>query len=257
MIHEAARAKLNLTLHVTGRRDDGYHLLDSLVVFVGPCDWLSFRHADTRKLAVTGPFAEGVPTGPENLIWRAIDLIDPDVPLEVTLDKRLPHGGGLGGGSSDAAAALRAVKTLLGKPIPDADRVLGLGADVPACLRGKPSRMRGIGEVLESAPPIAPLSVLLVNPRVPLATGDCFAALADVENPPLSALDWFDEPAFRRWLKSAPHGRDGPLWPPDQVQAFVDWLRRQRNDLEAPARRLVPEIGAALDALAALPGCLL
>ena len=186
MIAADAPAKVNLTLHVTGRRADGYHLLDSLVVFAGIADRLTFAPSDARSLQVTGPFATGVPTGPDNLIWQVADLIDPDGRAAITLDKRLPHGAGLGGGSADAAAALSALSRLWGRPVPSGRDVLSLGADVPVCRHGGPVRMQGIGEVLTAfaggpdrcaAAALASIGLVLVNPGVPVPTRRVFAAL--------------------------------------------------------------------------------
>ena len=226
-----APAKINLALHVTGQRADGYHLLDSLVVFADLSDRLAFRPAKARSLTVTGRFAAGVPTGPGNLIWKAADLLDPAAGIAITLDKALPHGAGLGGGSSDAAATLRTLSALWGRPLPDSAALLGLGADLPVCLHGRAVRMRGIGERLEPLPPLPPLSLLLVNPGRPVSTPACFGALAERRNPPMEDPAWSD------------------------ATGFVDWLARQRNDLEPPALSLVPEIGDCLAALRTLPGC--
>jgi 4-diphosphocytidyl-2-C-methyl-D-erythritol kinase len=213
-----APAKVNLALHVTGRRADGYHLLDSLVAFADLGDGLEVGPGDA--LEVTGPFAAGVPTDGRNLIRRALAVAG--LRRAVRLDKRLPHPAGLGGGSSDAATVLR----LAGADLP-AEALLGLGADVPVCMLGRAARMRGIGEAVT---PVAlpPLPAVLVNPGVPVPTGAVFAAMARRDNPAMP------EP---------PKMRD--------AGAAIAWLSRQRNDLEAPARGLAPEIGAAVDALRA------
>ncbi len=141
---ELAPAKINLTLHVTGQRADGYHLLDSLVVFADMGDRLTLRRAEVPALTVTGPMAAGVPSGPENLVLRAARAMG--VALDITLEKHLPSAAGIGGGSSDAAAVLRgAVALLPGLELPG-DQGLSLGADVPVCLMARAARMRGIGE---------------------------------------------------------------------------------------------------------------
>ncbi|MGI3183915.1 4-(cytidine 5'-diphospho)-2-C-methyl-D-erythritol kinase [Nioella aestuarii] len=225
MIRVSAPAKLNLALHVTGQRADGYHLLDSLVVFAVLGDGLSIAPAPKLSLAVTGPMADGVPTGPDNLILRAAALLSPDLTAAITLDKHLPHAAGLGGGSADAAAALRGLARLLGCALPDMPSVLTLGADVPVCLSSSPQRMQGIGEVLSPLPPLPPLWAVLVNPRVAVPTGAVFNGLASKRNPAMTAPHWtgFDD--------------------------FIRWLSEQRNDLEPPALTLAPEIGQTLAAL--------
>ena len=215
-----APAKINLTLHVTGRRDDGYHLLDSLVVFAAQAgDRLRLSAGESLSLAVSGPFAAGVPQDPRNLVWRAAEGAGWAGAME--LEKFLPHGAGIGGGSSDAAAVLRALAEQghdlpLGLP-------LSLGADVPVCVAGAASRMRGIGE--DITPITLPrLPALLVNPGVELPTGAVFSALASRENAPMPQ----GLPAFAG------------------VEDCAAWLSEQRNDLEAPAIAVAPEIMRAL-----------
>lgn len=229
-----ARAKINLALHITGRREDGYHLLDSFVVFADLGDTINARAAPETRLRITGPFAAGLSAGPDNLVRKAAALM-PDCPADLTLEKMLPLAGGIGGGSADAAAALLALADLYGTPLPCSEDVLGLGADVPVCLNGRPIRMRGIGEELEPVPPLPDLWCVLVNPAVECPTGPVFQGLARRDNAPLPAFpDAFSDPGM-----------------------LADWLRNTRNDLEAPALALVPVIGAVREALAAQPGCLL
>jgi len=235
-VRRFAPAKVNLALHVTGRRTDGYHELDSLVVFAGAGDWIDFAPADALSLTVTGPRAAGVPADRRNLIWQAAELFGQDHGAAITLEKYLPHAGGIGGGSADAAAALRGLAELWNQPLPGADAILSLGADVPVCLAGTPTRMSGIGEVLSPLPPLPALWLVLVNPGVEVPTGPVFQALCTADNPALP-----DIPA------------DG--WP--DAPGFAGWLHRARNDLEAPAKTLVPEIAACLDHLDTQPGCLL
>lgn len=223
-----APAKVNLALAVTGRRPDGYHLLDSLVVFADIGDRLSAEPADALELSVTGPEAAGVPTGPQNLVLRAARALAPDRGARITLWKGLPSAAGIGGGSSDAAAALRLLSDLWGVELPPAGVILSLGADVPVCLAGVPARMRGIGEDIHPLPALPTLDAVLLNPRVPVPTGPVFAALERRENPPLPPLP---EDADREMLLS--------------------WVKAARNDLEAPALRLRPEIAEGLDALMA------
>lgn len=236
-IEAFAPAKVNLALHVTGRRPDGYHLLDSLVVFADVGDRLGFEVAPDLSLAVTGPFATGVPTDGSNLVLRAARLVGAGG-ARITLDKQLPHGGGIGGGSSDAAATVRALSRLWAVPLPAAGAALSLGADVPVCMKAPaPQRMRGIGEDLTSVTKLPQVHLVLVNPGVPVATREVFvrlAAGAGIGNPGLSPLP--DAPGFA---------------------AFTAWLAAQRNDLEAPAIALAPVIAEALAALRRVPGCAL
>ncbi len=139
-----APAKLTLSLRITGVRGDGYHELDAIMVLVSePCDFVSVEPADETSLVVSGPFAEGVPTDRTNLAWRAADFAG--VPVEIVIEKHIPHGGGLGGGSADAAAVLRALGVR-----PDVDLGVSLGADVPFCMHGGAARVRGIGDEIES-----------------------------------------------------------------------------------------------------------
>lgn len=225
-----APAKVNLALHVTGRRADGYHLLDSLVAFAPVGDRLRLDPAPAMALRVTGPESAGVPEGPENLVLRAAALLPAGQGAAITLEKHLPPASGIGGGSSDAAAALRGLALLRGSAVPGAG-LERLGADVPMCLVPAPARTQGIGEEL-SPVSLPPLPALLVNPRVEVPTPAVFRALACRENPPLP-----DPPAFA----------DAP--------ACIDWLAQLRNDLQAPAIATAPVIAEVLDLLAALPGC--
>ncbi len=228
---EFAPAKINLTLHVTGRRADGYHLLDSLVVFAGVGDTVSLRPSDRLSLDIIGPQAAGLRADDDNLVLRAARLIGGKAQL--TLDKRLPVASGIGGGSADAAATLRGMARLTGRALPDAAAVLGLGADVPVCLAGRPVRMTGVGEGLRPVLPLPACWLVLANPGVSVATPEVFRALASRSNPPMPD----DLPTLAT------------------IHELAAFLRAQRNDLEAPARQLAPVIGEVIDALAGLPGC--
>lgn len=241
MIAVAAPAKINLTLHVVGRRADGYHLLDSLVAFASLHDVVTTRPADALSLAVAGPMAGALAATPpeDNLIVRAARALAAAGGLAapcaaLTLDKRLPVAGGIGGGSADAAAALLALRALWRLDVSDerlAEIGLALGADVPACLASRPSRMSGIGETLAPLPALPALGVLLVNPGVALPTARVFGAL------------------------NGRFGAPGPMLDRAMdASALLDTLRRGRNDLETPAMKVAPVIGAALAALADLPG---
>ena len=211
-----APAKVNLTLHVTGRRSDGYHLLDSIVAFADVGDLLTVHPGD--GLSVTGPFAAGVPEGQGNIIHQALRRAA--VSRSVVLDKRLPHPAGIGGGSSDAAAVLRAVGADLSMA-----QMLALGADVPVCTLARAARMQGIGDIL-SPVRMPPLHAVLVNPGVGVPTGAVFTGLSSVDGAGMDDL---------------PGGASASGW--------IDWLCRQRNDLAAPACRVAPVIETVLGTL--------
>lgn len=237
---EFAPAKVNLTLHVTGQRADGYHLLDSLVVFCGIGDVLRAVIADSHSLAVTGPFARDVPPGPDNLVLQAAQAFSPDMGVAFILEKHLPPASGIGGGSADAAAAIRAIARLregsnAGLDDFDRDAVLTLGADVPVCLLSAVTRMRGIGEQLDATGPLPEMHIALVNPRVAVPTPAVFKGLQLRQNPPMP--------------DTLPH------WP--NAQSMAGWLKTQRNDLELPAMAIAPVIGEVLANLAACPRALL
>lgn len=242
-VTEPAPAKINLTLHVTGRREDGYHLLDSLVAFADIGDTLLAAPAPALSLTLAGRFGARVPAGADNLVMKAAALVAGARGVAFTLEKNLPPASGIGGGSADAAAAIRAA-IRLDTDCPaafahrlaalDARAVLALGADLPVCLHARPARMRGIGETLDTlAFPESP--VLLVNPGVELATGAVFARLAAPDNPPMPA-------ALPRW---------------HDVRALARWLAGQRNDLERPACAIAPAIAAVLGLLSAQPDALI
>ena len=231
---EAAPAKINLCLHVTGQRPDGYHLLDSLVVFADVGDVIEVRAAPTLSLRVIGPQARDLPVGEDNLVLRAARAFAGTAGAAITLTKNLPVASGIGGGSADAAATLRVLARLWDLPLPDADRVLQLGADVPACLAGRALRMQGIGERLAGVPGLPKAYLVLVNPGVAVATPAVFKALPSKNNPAMPDLPVFATAA-----------------------ELAQWLAAQRNDLEAPAMALAQVIGAVKQALAAAPGCLL
>lgn len=238
-----AAAKLNLSLRVVGRRADGYHLLDSLVAFAEIGDVVHAAPAERITLSIDGPFAEPLmragPPG-DNLVLRAArglqSLTRTEAGARLTLTKNLPIASGIGGGSADAAAALEALLALWGAQ-PDATALdalaLSLGADVPVCRAGVPCRMQGIGETLTPLASFPAAPIVLVNPGVPLATKAVFGARTAAFSAPLDGV-----PALR------------------DVAALADLVRAGGNDLEAPARGLLPAVGTALDALRATQGCL-
>lgn len=233
MATELARAKVNLTLHVTGQRADGYHLLDSLVVFADVGDVVTVDPAGPAGLHISGPFAAGLDAGSENLVLRAARLMGSDARFH--LEKNLPIASGIGGGSADAAAALRLLARMTGRALPSPQNVASLGADVPVCLAGGATRMRGVGERLDPVPPLPETWLVLVNPGQAVSTPAVFHALTRRDHPPMPDL----------------------LPPLGTAEALAAFLRHQRNDLEAPAITLVPTIEAVNAALAAQPGCLM
>src|SRR5215472_12465175 len=233
-----APAKINLYLHVLGRRADGYHLLDSLVAFADIGDWVSAAPADTLSLTVSGPEGAALAgLGDDNLVLRAARAFATHhgvtAGAALHLDKQLPAASGIGGGSSDAAATLRALAALWGRPIDEtAMRIAAsLGADVPACLDGRPVWVGGIGERLDPLPALPPLGIVLANPRRELATGSVFGARQDAFSPGERPRTTFAD-----------------------AVALIGLLRECRNDLAAAALQLMPEIATLLERLAALPG---
>ena len=223
IIKAFAPAKVNLTLHVTGQRADGYHLLDSLVVFADVGDRITVMPADEMSLEVTGPMAEGVPADGSNLVMKAAALYG--VPLRILLSKHLPAAAGIGGGSSDAAATVMAIADLLeDKRLPD---VSSLGADVRVCLMRQAARMSGIGEQVVPVPNLPALHAVLVNPGVDVPTPSVFKALETRQNPPMP--------------KRLPRWKDAAV--------LTNWLAAQRNDLETPAIAQAPVIAEVLAAL--------
>lgn len=230
---ELARAKVNLALHVLGRRSDGYHELDSLVAFAAIADKLTFENAGRLALEVTGPFAAAVPRDESNLVVKAAAALSDIFPgrlgsFRIRLEKNLPVAAGLGGGSADAAAALRALARLFEIDVGDpgiSAAAFKLGADVPVCLVSRASRMRGGGEIVEPLEDFIPRDALLVHPGCALLTGDVFRAL------------------------EMSHG--AKAFPP--IPNGME-LNSGRNDLTAPATRLAPVIEDVLTELECQPG---
>ncbi len=228
-----ARAKVNLFLHVTGRRADGYHLLDSLAVFPDVGDRLTVAPAVALSLDVHGPFAPGLAGEADNLVLRAARALGGQG-VRLGLEKNLPIASGIGGGSADAAAALRLLAALWGVAADLPAIALGLGADVPVCLASRPARMQGVGEILLAAPALPACGIVLVNPGVAVATPSVFRARAPGFTPPAVLPEgWGDAAAMARDLAAC------------------------TNDLQAAAIGLYPAIAEVLAALAAAPGALL
>ena len=241
MIAEAAPAKVNLYLRVVGRRPDGYRLLDSLAVFAGVADRLMVAPAAELSLTLAGPFGAALAAEPDNLVLRAARALAAQAGIvargQLTLEKYLPVASGIGGGSADAAAAIRLLCrfwNLTPSRADLADIAIRLGADVPVCLGGFPARMGGIGEFLAPAPELPAYGMVLVNPGVALSTQAVFHARAGGFSTP-AALP-------QRWRDAA------------EMAAGLALLG---NDLQAPAIALCPDIGGVLAMIAAAPGCLL
>jgi 4-diphosphocytidyl-2-C-methyl-D-erythritol kinase len=229
MLRVFAPAKVNLCLHVTGQRADGYHLLDSLVAFADVGDWLTLRRASAAEVQVVGPEAAALVQGGVNIISQTLARFGVQ-DVAVQLEKHLPVASGIGGGSADAAATYRGLCALLGRAAltQDAADLLALGADVPMCVPAKPARVQGIGERITPLPNLPALSAVLVNPRQPVSTPAVFRALPQKQNPGLAPMP--------------PHFAD--------AAALMAWLAQQRNDLQPPAQTIAPVITGALAALA-------
>lgn len=239
---EEGRAKVNLSLRVVGRRADGYHDLESVVAFADCADRLTLEPGGELRLATTGPLAAACGETSDNLVFKAAKLLADAVPnLKLgafALDKVLPVAAGIGGGSADAAAALRLLARLNNLSLDDPrlqEVALATGADVPVCLFSRACDMTGVGEqLLPLALPSMPC--VMVNPRVPVATKDVFRELG-LRNGEL--------------LVGATDVLEAPAWP-EQGGSIADWvdvLETVANDLEAPALRIEPVIGDVLEVL--------
>jgi len=236
VVREEAPAKLNLALHVTGQREDGFHLLDMLVIFTAFGDSIQCAHADQDAFTTDGPMAEGVPLDKRNIVLKARDYIRslyPDYtcpPVSITLTKRLPSASGIGGGSADAAATLRALIKLWSLPkerIKLEALAQHIGADVPMCYLSKPLIARGIGEDIQTIDtPLPDLAIVLINCGEEISTPFIFKALTEKKHPPLEALP-------------------DPL----ALAALIEYLRTTRNDLILPAISLCANIERSLGAL--------
>ncbi len=234
-----APARINLYLHTTGRRAEGDHEMDSLIVFTELGDTLSVRSADGLTLALDGPFADALSGQVDNLVLGAAQLLAEaaGVPCRaaITLTKCLPLSSGLGGGSADAAATLKALTALWG--IGDGDVDLAeiaarLAVDVPVCLAGGPAFVGGTGEEVKLAPALPSAGLLLVNPGVALATASVYGAR-------------------RGGFSPAARFEDAP----EDLAVLVSLLEERENDLTAAATRLCPVIDDVLAAINGAPGC--
>lgn len=244
-----APAKINLYLHVTGRQDDGYHLLDSLAVFADIGDKISIEPADDFSFHITGPYASAFTARDRDdspmstnlamrAAWMLSDQIEQDLSFRITLHKNLPLAAGIGGGSSDAAAVLWGLMTMWNVSMTDSTWLPALmrniGADVPACLRCLPVRMSGVGDILDPVEGLPEIPVVLVNPGKHCPTPE----------------------VFRRFI--GPMRMAAPL-PADLTspQSLIDFLQDQENDLTHAACEIVPEIAGAVNTLSAQKGCAL
>jgi 4-diphosphocytidyl-2-C-methyl-D-erythritol kinase len=249
---EKAPAKVNLTLHVLGRRADGYHEIESLVAFAGVGDALSFTPGRALALTVGGPTAAAAGDTADNLVLKAARALAEQVEgLQLgrfALSKRLPVAAGLGGGSADAAAALRMLARS-SRLAPDDPRLLqaarATGADVPVCLDPRPRLMRGIGDILSEPLDLPKLAAVLVNPGVAVPTREVFAALklpagSVAASPPGSATSLVATSLVATSLGAT---------------SLADAIANGRNDLELPAIELQPVIADVLAVLRKLPGC--
>ena len=227
-----APAKLNLNLRVTGRRDDGYHLLDSVVVFTGFGDWIELEPAQEDSVAVTGDFASSVGAGEDNICFRALAAFRDYGGVagchSITIDKRIPVGAGLGGGSSDAAVILRYLNRTSPAPLADrrlAEAALSLGADVPACLAGIAQRMQGVGDMLTPVDPVPHGHLVLAGADAMLPTAEVFKS-----------------------LRESGSGDAAPLRS-SEISGSVADIVAAGNDLQAAAMSLSPDIALVLDRL--------
>jgi 4-diphosphocytidyl-2-C-methyl-D-erythritol kinase len=236
LVSERAHAKINLALHITGRRSDGYHELDSIVAFADVADVLTITPATEVSISLSGPFANDLPPDGENIVLKACHLLadyvgkknTPLPPVKFHLEKNLPVAAGIGGGSADAAAALRGLFQYFKLSISSGNLnglALRLGADVPICLLQKTSRMRGIGEAIEPIDIDLPSGIVLVNPRIPTPTSRVFETLGLAQGQSFGTAI-------------------------GDLSDISSW----RNDLTAPAIKIVPEIADVLENLNSQPG---
>ena len=227
-IEEKGCAKINLALHVIGIQEDGYHVLDSIVIFTDIFDILSFKKNKKNRLSFTGEFSNAL-NGKKNSILEALNLFENVLTdhFSINLEKNLPLGAGLGGGSADAAAVIRFITNHFRYQMPSPIAISKIGADVPACVLSAASRVRGIGEIVK---PIdiagIDLWIVLVNPRIFVSTGSIFEQVIEKHNAPLETFAHFGS-----------------------TDQFIDYLKRQRNDLQGVTTNKFPEIKQVLDTI--------
>ena len=230
------RAKINLALHVIGVKADGYHVLDSIVIFTDISDSLFIKKSEENRLTFTGEFSKSLNVK-KNSILQALKLFENVLTdrFSIKLEKKLPIGAGLGGGSADAAAIIRFITSHCSHPMPSPRAISKIGADVPACVLSKASRVGGIGELVR---PIdisgIDLWIVLVNPRIFVSTASIFQEVIEKNNEPLEPFNHFSS-----------------------SNQFIDYLERQRNDLQAITANKCPEINQVLRTIEATNGVLL
>ena len=228
-------AKVNLALHVVGQLENGYHELNSLVVFTTFGDTVSIATNQELTLKIKGPFRELVPKSSDNLILKGLCLMEDQeqTNFSIRLDKQIPVFAGLGGGSANAATVIQLVNKMVNCPIPSNRQLCKIGADVPMCMNSKPCLVSGIGENLDRNIILPKLQMLLVNPNRKLETSRVFTSLKQKKNPKLA-----------------------PIEKPFSQHELIAWLGNQRNDLENSAMELQPEIKSVLNLLEKTSGCL-
>ena len=232
-IKVTAHAKVNLTLHVVGQRANGYHEMQSLVCLTEFGDQIHLTPAVNFSFQVIGPYAAGIPVDESNLVVQATKFMakkhSKTLDCQIILEKNLPMASGIGGGSSDAAAVMRALSQYWSVPLPNADELMALGADIPVCLTTGLTLMEGAGEDVTQLSAAPNWGLVLVNPNVVVSTPAVFNALNSKHNPPMQNV----------------------------AENCVDitWLGDQRNDLEPPAIAMVPEVVAVVDAISATLHC--
>jgi len=231
---ELARAKVNLCLHVTGRREDGMHLLDSIVVFPKVGDMLEASMADGLTLEIDGPFGDGLDAGEGNLIMGAARMMS-NKGAALRLRKNLPVASGIGGGSADAAACIRLLSAMWGVEVPSLEQLTELGADVPVCMAQVSTRMSGIGGKLAPMPAMPRFWIVLANAGQGVETGAVFGAMQSRDHAGLSALP-----------ESFP-----------TTESLFDFLRAQRNDMQIAAIEISPVIADVLTVIKATRNCAL
>ncbi len=235
-IQEKGYAKINLALHVTGVRADGYHVLDSIVIFTDIFDSLVIEKNSKPRISFTGEFASLLDVK-KNSVIQASKLFE-NAPLDrlyIRIEKNLPTGAGLGGGSADAAAIIRFITNHLSHPMPSNEDISKIGADVPACVLSVASRVGGVGEIVRPIDISAiDLWIVLVNPRIIVSTSSIFEDVIKKHNEPLESFD--------RFYSS---------------NQFIEYLRRQRNDLQATAAKKWPEINNVIQTIEKTKGVLL
>lgn len=232
-IKVTAHAKANLTLHVVGQRANGYHELQSLVCLTEFGDQIYLSPAADFTFQVTGPYSAGIPVDDSNLVVQAANFMaqkhSRSLDCKIVLEKNLPMASGIGGGSSDAAAVMKALSKYWSVPLPNVDELMAIGADIPVCMTTGLTLMEGAGEKVMHLSTAPNWGVLLINPNVGVSTPAVFNALSTKNNPPMHEV----------------------------AENCVDvaWLCDQRNDLEPPAMAMVPEVAAVINALSAIPLC--